>query len=227
MSETIPLFPLGSVLFPGIRLPLHIFEERYRALVSDLATRAEGPARRFGVVAIREGWEVGADSARQLYEVGCAVRLLDIEQHDDGRYDILTVGVERFRVRSVDAERHPYLVGEVEWLEPTEPEPGPTERMLAASVAALFGDYVAAVAEAQGTSVNHNLTGEHPVRLSYLVGSAALLTLADRQRVLEMPDTAARLRLEIDLLKRETTMVRALRAVPAPLRELHVARSMN
>ncbi len=68
MSETLPLFPLGTVLFPGLLLPLHIFEERYRQLVRDLVRQPE--PRRFGVVAIREGRETGIDGVAALYEIG-------------------------------------------------------------------------------------------------------------------------------------------------------------
>jgi hypothetical protein len=64
MSETLPLFPLGTVLFPGLLLPLHIFEERYRQLVRDLQTRPE--PRRFGVIAIRQGRETGVDGIQAL-----------------------------------------------------------------------------------------------------------------------------------------------------------------
>ena len=70
MGEMLPLFPLGAVLYPGMLLPLHIFEERYRQLVSDLLDGA-GP-RRFGVIAIRKGRETGIDGVRSLYEIGCA-----------------------------------------------------------------------------------------------------------------------------------------------------------
>ena len=69
MSEMLPLFPLSAVLFPGMRLPLHIFEERYRVLVTDLLAKPE--PRRFGVIAIRNGREVGADGVTALHEVGC------------------------------------------------------------------------------------------------------------------------------------------------------------
>jgi Lon protease-like protein len=70
MSQTLPLFPLGTVLYPGLVLPLHIFEERYRQLVRDLL---EGPEpQEFGVIAIRKGRETGVDGVSALYEIGCA-----------------------------------------------------------------------------------------------------------------------------------------------------------
>ena len=69
MGTMLPLFPLGAVLYPGMLLPLHIFEERYRQLVRDLLDGAE--PRRFGVIAIRKGRETGIDGVHSLYEIGC------------------------------------------------------------------------------------------------------------------------------------------------------------
>src|SRR6201999_4541153 len=113
MSELLPLFPLSTVLFPGMRLPLHIFEERYRLLVAHLRTQPE--PRRFGVVAIRKGREVGADGITALYEVGGGATVRQITTRDDGRYDLATVGTDRFRLLLVDDSR-PYFQGEVELL---------------------------------------------------------------------------------------------------------------
>src|ERR1700761_6197653 len=82
MSTMLPLFPLSTVLFPGMRLPLHIFEERYRLLAAHLAARPE--PRRFGVIAIRKGREVGADGITALHEVGCVTTVRQITPHPDG-----------------------------------------------------------------------------------------------------------------------------------------------
>src|SRR5215472_10605580 len=106
MSETLPLFPLGAVLFPGLLLPLHIFEERYRQLVRDLQAGPE--PRRFGVVAIRQGRETGVDGIQALYEIGCTATVRQVKELEDGRYDIVTVGTDRFRLTGLD-ESKPYL----------------------------------------------------------------------------------------------------------------------
>jgi len=105
-----PLFPLGTVLYPGLVLPLHIFEERYRQLVRDLL---EGPEpREFGVIAIRKGRETGVDGVSALYEIGCTAALRQVARHDDGRFDVVTVGTQRFRLLGLDHSR-PYLQGEI------------------------------------------------------------------------------------------------------------------
>src|SRR4051812_36839067 len=127
MAELIPLFPLASPLFPGVVLPLQIFEPRYRRLMSDLLTLPEDSDHRsFGVVAIRQGWEVEAVSpAAALYDIGCTARLQRVHPQPDGGYRIVTVGGERFRVLEVVVgEEPPYLQAEVEWLAEEEAAEG-------------------------------------------------------------------------------------------------------
>jgi Lon protease-like protein len=113
MAEMLPLFPLGAVLYPGMLLPLHIFEERYRQLVRDLLERPE--PRRFGVIAIRKGRETGIDGVHSLYQIGCTATLRRVDELDDGRFDLVTVGTQRFRLLALD-QTLPYLQGEVERL---------------------------------------------------------------------------------------------------------------
>lgn len=225
MTETIPLFPLGSVLFPGMLLPLNVFEDRYRVLMGELLT-SEPDERRFGVVAIRQGLEVGPDAIGALYEIGCVAEVREVTEEPDGHFDLLVSGGDRFRLVSVDTTSRPYLLGEVEML-PAEPPAGQEEQALAGRVGPLFDDYMSALAATQGAQVAQHTLPADPVVLSYLVASTALLTLEDRQSLLEADDTAGRLRRAARLLRRETTMVRTLRMVPAPLRELGVPESRN
>ena len=232
MAEALPLFPLGhTVLFPGVVLPLHVFEERYRELVRTLVELPRGARRRFGVVAIRQGWEVGEDAVSALHDVGCAAELRRVSRYPDGRYDIVTVGADRFRLRSVDRESRPFLVGSVDWL-PAEPPPAGLAGM-AAAVGALFGDYVDAAAGLQGRPGAQAEQAEQaelpadPVELAYAVAAGAVLTLEDRQALLAAETTRARLQAELRLLKRETTMVRRLRALPVPIAELQVTQSLS
>ena len=113
--SVIPLFPLGTVLVPGLLLPLHIFEPRYRQLVVDLESQPEGE-RGFGVVAIREGREVGADGVTAMFEVGTVAELREVDRYPDGRADIMTNGDARFHLLGLVETGTPYLCGEVEWL---------------------------------------------------------------------------------------------------------------
>jgi ATP-dependent Lon protease len=119
MGELIPLFPLGTPLFPGVVLPLQIFEPRYRRLMRDLLALPEAGDRRFfGVVAIRQGWEVEQIApAEALYDIGCTARVQAVRPQPDGGFRIVTVGGERFRLLEVVvADDPPYLQAEVEWL---------------------------------------------------------------------------------------------------------------
>ncbi|HEU4913491.1 MAG TPA: LON peptidase substrate-binding domain-containing protein [Actinomycetes bacterium] len=204
MTVRIPLFPLGTVLFPGLLLPLHVFERRYRDLVRDLLT-APDEQRRFGVVAIREGREVGADGIRALYPVGCVARLRRVDPYDDGRFDIVSTGAQRFRLLSVDTAL-PYLRAEVDLLDEA---PGEAADAAAAGVRALFDVYRRAV----GAQPAEDLPTEPDV-LSYLVAATMVLDLPDRQILLEQPDTTLRLRQELRLLRRETALLGLLPSLP-------------
>jgi Lon protease-like protein len=104
----IPLFPLHSVLCPGIALPLHVFEPRYR-LMAERCVAEETP---FGIVLIREGREVGGDDVA-IAGIGTFAEIRKAGRHPDGRYDLLVVGAGRFAIEDVDADREPYLVATV------------------------------------------------------------------------------------------------------------------
>jgi ATP-dependent Lon protease len=177
MGEIIPLFPLGTPLFPGVVMPLQIFEPRYRRLMHDLLSLPDSGDRRFfGVVAIRQGWEVEQIApAEALYDIGCTARLQAVRPQPDGGFRIVTVGGDRFRLLDVVVgEDPPYLQAEVEWMadeEAAEEAAGDAEglvtvdplgddetgdlvaevaagslNVLAGGVEALFSRYVAEVA---------------------------------------------------------------------------------
>jgi Lon protease-like protein len=211
VTERIPLFPLGSVLFPGLVLPLHIFEERYRLLVRTLVDQPEQVPRRFGVVAIRQGWEVGDDAVKALHEVGCAADLRAVESHDDGRFDIVTTGASRFVIRGLDRSL-PYLQGDVDWLD--EPD-GDDAEAAAERTSRAFLSYRKALMATKGQADDGGGLPERPTALSYLVGAAMVLQVADKQRILAAADTTERLHLEAELLAREDGVLRALPSLPA------------
>ncbi|HZB30416.1 MAG TPA: LON peptidase substrate-binding domain-containing protein [Streptosporangiaceae bacterium] len=210
MDERIPLFPLGTVLFPGAVLPLHIFEERYRLLVRELLDRPE--PRRFGVVAIELGHEVGPGAARRLASVGCTAVVQRVVAHQDGRFDLVTVGEERFRITAVD-EPAPYPRATVT---PLPDEAGSDPDGPAAQVGRLFRRYVRHLADAGRQLAEPIDPPADPVRLSYFVAGAVIVDRGVRQRLLEASDAAARLRLEADLLARENGLLSRLPATPAP-----------
>jgi Lon protease-like protein len=219
MSERLALFPLGTVLYPGLLLPLHIFEERYRRLVGDLMAGPE--PRRFGIIAIRKGRETGVDGVSALYEIGCTATLRRVAEHEDGTFDLVVVGTDRFRVESLDDSR-PYLQGKLELLaEDTGDEAAAA--LAAGAVRQAFSAYLDALA-ARGVSqrIAPELPDE-PVLLSYLVAASMVIDLPHRQALLAEPDARQRLEAERGLLSRETAMLRTLTSMPAP--DLRYSRS--
>ncbi|GAA2585145.1 LON peptidase substrate-binding domain-containing protein [Winogradskya consettensis] len=234
MGAILPVFPLGTVLFPGLVLPLHIFEERYRTLVRDLVATTDDDPHEFGVVTMRQGLEVpiGFESesgdgdgeppdgppvdAAQLYDVGCTAELRQVTELPDGRFDIVTVGRRRFRLLSIAADTQPYLTAEVEWL-PDE-EPGdPIAGLLAPRVLAAFRTYLDLL---RPDSEVLDQVPEDPTVLSHLIAATAQLTTDERHDLLAAPDTATRLRAELRLLNREAGLLARVRAVPVPLSDL-------
>jgi uncharacterized protein len=205
----LPLFPLATVLFPGLLLPLHVFEERYRALVGDLI---DGPdeSRAFGVVAIREGREVGSDGISSLHPVGCLADLRQIERHPDGRFDIVATGARRFRIDDIDATSRPYLLADVTFLD--EPD-GEAPDVVARIVAVVWAAYRKALSGMPPEDPNE--LPDDPAVLSYLIAAATILDLSDKQRLLEQPDTTSRLRCELAYLRREVALLRLLPSLPA------------
>jgi hypothetical protein len=207
LRTQIPLFPLGTVLYPGAVLPLHIFEPRYRRLVRDLSEGAE-PERAFGVIAIRQGHEVGREGARALFEWGTVATLRGIDPYPDGRFDIVTVGGGRFRLIDLDAQSNDYLTGTVELVDDVgDADPGP----LAAIVRSRFLAYRAALT---GPEIEDDLPNDSAL-MSWAIADGMLLDLDERQRVLAADDTRARLRVQRELLRRELGLFAQLPSLPA------------
>ncbi|MDP9239421.1 MAG: LON peptidase substrate-binding domain-containing protein [Actinomycetota bacterium] len=210
-------------------LPLRIFEPRYLRLMERLLSVPEGTPAEFGVVAIRQGWEVGADGVQALYRIGCTAVLHQAAELPDGTYEVVAIGTDRFRVDALQPADEPYLQAQIERLA-DEVGPAGEAKVLAQSVQTLYGDYVAALA---GTEQPGPLAGvlaelpDDPLLLAALVAATSPLELGDQQALLAAPDGVSRLRAELRLLKREVTMLRRLRAVPIALAELQVPLGLN
>ena len=211
MSETLPLFPLGTVLYPGLVLPLHIFEERYRQLVRDLLDQPE--PRSFGVIAIRQGRETGIDGVSALHEIGCTATLREVTPHQDGRFELVTVGTRRFRLLGLDHSQ-PYLRGEIDLLAERAGDEA-TAALTAAAVRRAFREYLDVLATRGAARVHVPDLPDEPVLLSYLVAASMIVDLSDRQALLAEPDAAGRLAAERALLARETSILRTLTSTPA------------
>lgn len=205
MTERLPLFPLGLVLFPGALLPLHIFEPRYRLLMRRCSERES----LFGVVLAKSGDETGAATAP--HTVGTAARIVAVNPLPDGRSFIVARGERRFAIERVFADLEPYLVGEVRWLDETD---GPGADGLAANARDAYGRYllgVATVIAEQGGEPSAEPPEEpSAAALSYRIAADLAIPDADRQRLLEAPTAAARLEAALHHLTRETDLVQDL-----------------
>ena len=215
VASPLPLFPLNTPLVPGLVLPLHIFEHRYRALVEELLDIDDEESREFGIVALRDGRTVEQDGIAALYLVGTATVLRQADQLDDGRYDIVTTGSRRFRLLDLDTS-HPLLRAQVEFLDDVT---DPADGLLAADVMRSFLRYRAALGGQVPDSVvdddDQDDLPEDPTVLSYLVTAAMVLPTDERQGLLAAPTTAERLLRARGLLSRETALIAALSALPA------------
>ncbi|MDO7869363.1 LON peptidase substrate-binding domain-containing protein [Nocardioides jiangxiensis] len=219
MSRTLPLFPLNTVVFPGMTVPLHIFEERYRTLVEELLEVPDPAQRVFGTVAIREGFEVGdAHGAQSLFRVGCVLQLGEAERNPDGTFEIVAVGRGRLRLSSILTDR-PYPAGVVEVLGDDHDDVVAPE--LVERARSLFERYRGHLSQLHGEDVLTGSLPRDPAYLSWTLAATTLLPLPDRQSLLEADDTHLRLAMITRLLREE---MRAMDVVPS-LPAVDVART--
>ncbi len=186
-----PMFPLGTVLFPYAVLPLHVFEPRYRALTEDaLKGNSE-----FGVVLIERGSEVGGGDTR--FGVGTVARITEATEFPDGRWAVLTVGTRRIRIATWLPD-DPYPLALVESL----PEPSLDERsaLLIDDAARAVRRALALTAELGEPAASTSFTlDDDPDVAAYQLAALAPLGPVDQQRLLETADPAERLRLVVVL----------------------------
>jgi Lon protease-like protein len=204
------MFPLNAVLFPGVSVPLHVFEDRYRALVHHLLRIPDETDRVFGSVGIREGYEVGDHGAQSLFRVGCRVKLSEVQPRPDGTFDIVAVGLERIELERLDTTGL-FPVGHVVD-RPQGQEPVPAE--VAERARATFAAYRVVL----GTFRDDPYPGplpRDPVYLSWSLAAMAPLPMQERQRLLEAEDAALRLSLVTDMLRRELRAMNVIPSLPA------------
>jgi len=204
------MFPLNAVIFPGVSVPLNVFEDRYRALVHHLL-RVEDPARRlFGSVGIREGYEVGEHGSQSLFRVGCRVQLTEVESRPDGTFSIVAVGLDRIQLERLDTTGT-FPVGVVV----DRPETaGTVSPELLERARETFTAYRAALAEIRTDPYTGELPKD-PSYLSWTLAACAPLPLPERQALLEAEDASERLQLVTDLLRRELRAMNVLPSLPA------------
>jgi Lon protease-like protein len=208
-----PIFPLNAVVFPGVSVPLHVFEDRYRALVHHLLTIAAKPDRLFGIVAIREGYEVGTHGVHSVHRVGCVVQMTSVEPYPDGRFDIEVVGRRRLRMDGLDTSG-PFLVGDVETVE-EPPDTSAAAAEEAVRARETFEEYRRRLSEMRGDDVLDGELPRDPEYLSYSLAATCLLTLRERQELLESPTAIERLAMLRHALHEEMRAMAAIPSLPA------------
>ena len=203
----LPLFPLQTVLYPGLPIPLHVFEDRYRRMFK----RVLDGDWRFGVVAIVKGREV--DAGATYHPVGCVAEVAEVDRHADGRLDVVARGRSRFEIDGV-AQAAPYIVAEVREL-PEATGEGAEQRTVKAG--RLFASYLSTLLRMANEPVEPIDVPEDPVAASYLIAAGLQVDLADKQRLLTIPSASERLAAEAALLRRELVLLEHFRvAGPAP-----------
>jgi len=206
MADMLPLFPLGTVLFPGSFLPLHVFEPRYRLLIRRCIEGA-GP---FGIVLIRSGSEAGMPA--EPHEIGTVARIVAVSPLPDGRSYVVTRGERRFALDGVVSDAEPYLVGRVRYLD--EPEGEGAAARVAEALDALGAYLLAVLAVTEDERADRALTEElkdaTPVEIAYRIAGSLAVDAAERQALLELGSAADRLGEEARILRRETDVLRDL-----------------
>lgn len=199
MNQMMALFPLGTVLFPGVVLPLHIFEPRYRQMIA----RCLHLKQPFGAVLIKEGIEVGG--AAEPYEIGTVAEIEHALRFEDGRLLLTTVGQQRFRIINI-VQRDPYLVANIELLNDdlTSDTLGYAER-----IRDLYTKHRDALAYATGITPQLDDLPDDPVELSYQLCEQFQVVDQSKQELLEA-DLDDRLEAIAEALERE------LRFLPQP-----------
>lgn len=207
------MFPLNTVLFPGVPMALHVFEDRYRALVHHLLTIPDRSLRVFGVVAIREGYEIGSHGAQSVHRVGCLAQMTTVEPLHDGRFEIEVVGRQRLRLDAMDASGT-FLVGDVELIDEPDDD-SPAADAEAETTFTTFEEYRAQLGDVSGEEVLDGEFPHDPEYLSYSLAASCPLTLRERQSLLEADTAAERLVMLRFSMREEMRAMRAVRSLPA------------
>lgn len=204
-----PLFPLHMVLFPGARIPLHVFEPRYLEMVEHVL---DGD-RRFGIVAIQRGSDTATDA--QTFGVGTFAEIEQVQRTANGTMDILVCGKERFAL-DVRLPDDTYPRGQVT---PLPELPGLDAEMMLRDARVAINRYIGAIARIQDEDEIVPSLPTDVCAASHVLAAAMQVPIPARQRLLEAPDASARLRMVIDIAHTEALLIgRVGPPASAPLR---------
>lgn len=202
--QTLPIFPLHTVLFPGTPIQLHIFEQRYIQMVQD-CLESDG---RFGVALIEEGHEALGPVAKP-FNLGCSAAIREIEPLDDGRMLLVAQGVDRVRIDEV-ISTDPYLTASVELL-PILGKEDPEVGSASAGLFPLIQRYLEIVAADLAGELSSFQLPDEPTALAYLTGSLMQIPLDEKQSLLALESATELINATKLTLRREIALQRALK----------------
>lgn len=202
MSYELPLFPLNTVLFPGMPLTLHIFEERYKQMIQE-CTRTRQP---FGVVLIQKGVEALGPPA-EPYSIGCTAEIVQVQEAGEGRLNILVIGRDRFRILSLKHDQ-PYLTGDVENfpLDESEPETSQAGSQLRPWVI----EYLNLLSEMGEMEFDPGQLPQEPEELAFLAATLLQVPNGQKQALLSATKTNTLLTDMRSLYRRELPLLRQM-----------------
>ena len=195
----LPLFLLNTVLFPGGALPIQVFEDRYKLLMQHCL---EGD-KNLGIVLIKSGSEVGEPATP--YSTGTMGQVVQARRMEDGRMLVSVAGKQRFHIKQITQYR-PYIGADVDLLEDEPEEWVPPTEMEA--IRSAVARHISLAMGLRGGWQGEVKTTLHPVSLSYFIGGILQADLKEKQALLEEPSPSKRLELELDLLRRESDVMK-------------------
>ncbi|HEV3156887.1 MAG TPA: LON peptidase substrate-binding domain-containing protein [Candidatus Baltobacteraceae bacterium] len=202
-SVRLRLFPINSVLFPGTVLNLHIFEPRYKQLVTECLEGGET----FGVAFIRKGVEAG-DPHVIPHRIGTTAEISHVQRLEHGRYFLRTTGQRRFRINRV-LEREPFIRVNATYLQEEPADDPRLARLLLDDIRGVFYEYLSLLTDFSGAPADI-LLPEHPIEASFLIGDVLQVGDAIKQRLLETGSAQQRLSVELGILRRLLPQLRTL-----------------
>jgi len=201
-NSNIPLFPLNVVLFPGMMLPLHIFEERYKVMIKECLATGQS----FGVVLAKnkeaQAPNVAGLYSSDLYEIGTTARITAVENLTDGRMNLITIGQERFLIKDIQPSSDDFLVGCVDPF-PVQDDDPQKVAVLVQKLRPMVKQYIDHLADASGEDLSNATLPTDPTALAFLAGTAIQGPLIDKQKLLSVKSLRMLIASTVSVLDKE------------------------
>jgi len=203
--ETLPLFPLNTVLFPGMPISLHIFEERYKVMIN----RCIDTRTPFGVVLLQSGSEVQEGGSSAIpYSIGCTAYITQVQRLSQGRMNLIAVGADRFQIVNLSYAEL-YLTGNVEYLELTNLDtPALADR--SHRLRHWIDRYLSSIAKVENISFDRDQLPDDTLQLAYLAATLLRVPNVDKQQLLIINDALTLVERILSLYRKEMAILQVL-----------------